>query len=101
MSKLLTFREDAYFYLYRRPVKMFRSFDGLEALIRTEMDKGLASGDIFIFLNRTRSMLKALVYEQRALAYFTHGWMKARSSCCSSPVTTRVTATSTDQLMYI
>jgi transposase len=70
MSKLLTFREDANYYLYRRPVKMSRSFDGLAALIRTELDKDLVSGDVFIFLNRTRSMLKVLVYEQKGFSIF-------------------------------
>ena len=70
MSKLLSFREDANYYLYRRPVKMCRSFDGLAALIRTELDKDLVSGDVFIFLNRTRSMLKVLVYEQKGFSIF-------------------------------
>jgi transposase len=70
MSKLLSFREDANYYLYRRPVKMSRSFDGLAALIRTELDKDLVSGDVFILLNRTRSMLKALVYEQKGFSIF-------------------------------
>jgi transposase len=70
MSKLLTFREDANYYLYRRPVKMSRSFDGLAALIRTELDKELVSGDVFIFLNRTRNMLKVLVYEQKGFSIF-------------------------------
>jgi transposase len=70
MSKLLLFREDANYYLYRKPVKMSRSFDGLAAVIRTELGKDLVSGDVFIFLNRTRSMLKVLVYEQKGFSIF-------------------------------
>jgi len=70
MSKLLSVRQDTNLYLYRRPVKMSRSFDGLAALIRTELEKDIVSGDIFIFLNRTRSMVKALVYENKGFSIF-------------------------------
>lgn len=52
MSKILSLSSDANFYLYRRPVKMSRSFDGLSALIRTELNKDIIGGDVFIFLNR-------------------------------------------------
>jgi transposase len=70
MSKLLYVRHDANLYLYRRPVKMSRSFDGLAALIRTELGKDIVHGDIFIFLNRTRSMVKVLVYEDKGFSIF-------------------------------
>jgi hypothetical protein len=36
MSNILSLHADANFFLYRKPVKMSRSFDGLAALIRTE-----------------------------------------------------------------
>jgi transposase len=70
MSKLLQIRHDANFYLYRRPVKMSRSFDGLAALIRTELEKDIVNGDVFIFLNRTRCMIKILVYENKGFSIF-------------------------------
>ena len=49
MSKILQIAADTNFYLYRKPVKMSRSFDGLAALIRTELNKDIISGDVFIF----------------------------------------------------
>jgi len=36
--------------MYRKPVKMSRSFDRLVAPIRTELEKDIIQGDIFIFL---------------------------------------------------
>lgn len=48
MSKILSLQADANFYLHRKPVKMSRSFDGLAALIRTELDKALS---MVIFLS--------------------------------------------------
>jgi transposase len=70
MSKLLVFQEATNYYLYRKPVKMSRSFDGLAALIRTEMGKDIISGDVFIFLNRSRSTLKIFVYEGKGFSIY-------------------------------
>ena len=68
MSKLLNLSLDANFYLYRKPVKMSRSFDGLAALIRTELDKDIIHGDVFIFLNRQRTTIKVFVYEKKGFS---------------------------------
>ena len=70
MSKILSLNVDANFYLYRKPVKMSRSFDGLEKLIRTEMEKDILNGDLFIFLNKQRTMLKVFVYENKGYSIF-------------------------------
>lgn len=70
MSKLLAIRDTVNYYLYRKPVKMSRSFDGLAALIRTELDKDIINGDVFIFLNRNRTMIKVFVYEQKGFSIF-------------------------------
>ena len=70
MSKILQLAADANFYLYRKPVKMSRSFDGLVALIRTELDKDIINGDVFIFLNRQRTTVKLFVYENKGFSIF-------------------------------
>jgi transposase len=70
MSKILHLAADANFYLYRKPVKMSRSFDGLAALIRTELDKDIIQGDVFIFLNRHRTTIKIFVYENKGFSIF-------------------------------
>jgi len=41
MSKLLVFQDTDNYYLYRKPVKMSRFFDGLAALIRTELNQDI------------------------------------------------------------
>lgn len=70
MSKILSLSSDANFYLYRKPVKMSRSFDGLSALIRTELNTDIITGDVFIFLNRQRSVIKIFVYEDKGFSIF-------------------------------
>ena len=58
------------YYLYRKPVKMSKSFDSLAALVRTELDRDIVNGDMFIFLNRHRTMIKVLVYEKKGFSIF-------------------------------
>lgn len=70
MSRILALSADANFYLYRKPVKMSRSFDGLAALIRTEMDKDIIGGDVFIFLNKPRTTIKVFIYENKGFSIF-------------------------------
>lgn len=70
MSKILSISLDANFYLYRKPVKMSKSFDGLEKIIRTEMEKDILNGDLFIFLNKYRTTLKLFVYENKGYSIF-------------------------------
>jgi hypothetical protein len=70
MSKILHLSVDANFYLYRKPVKMSRSFDGLAAIIRSELDKDIVNGDVFIFLNRPRTTVKIFLYENKGFSIF-------------------------------
>jgi len=70
MSKILQIAASANFYLYRRPVKMSYSFDRLAALIRTELNSDVINSDVFIFLNRQRTTIKIMVYEDKGFSIF-------------------------------
>lgn len=70
MSRILSLSADANFYLYRKPVKMSRSFDGLASLIRTEMGKDIIDGDVFIFLSKQRTTIKVFIYENKGFSIF-------------------------------
>jgi len=45
--------------------------DGRAALIRTEMDKDIIGGDVFILLNKARTMINVLPMKSKTSAYFT------------------------------
>jgi len=49
---------------------MSYSFDRLAALIRTELNKDVIGGDVFIFLNKQRTVIKILVYEDKGFSIF-------------------------------
>ena len=70
MSKILQLSSDTNFYLYRKPVKMSLSFDGLAAVIRTDLDKDIINGDVFLFLNKQRTTIKIFIYENGGFSIF-------------------------------
>ena len=51
------------FYLYTKPADMRKSFNGLSGLIVRAMQKNPLSGEIFIFINKKRDMMKLLHWQ--------------------------------------
>lgn len=51
-------------FAYNCPVDMRKGFLGLEGLVRTTLGKDPLSGDIFVFVNRTGTHLKCLLWDR-------------------------------------
>lgn len=51
------------FYLYAKPTDMRKSFDSLSGLVRIGMQRNPVSGEVFIFINKKRNMLKILNWQ--------------------------------------
>jgi len=51
------------YHLYRGACDMRKSFNGLSGLVRSELGRDPASGEVFVFLNRRRTLLKLLHWE--------------------------------------
>ena len=51
------------FYLYSKPTDMRKSFNGLYGLIVRAMQKNPLSGDVYIFINKRRDMMKILHWQ--------------------------------------
>lgn len=58
------------YFFYRQPADMRNGFDGLSALVRTGMKRDPMSGDVFVFVNRRQSHLKALSWDRNGFAIF-------------------------------
>ena len=58
------------FYLYHNGCDMRKSFDGLSGLVRNELDKDPLSGDVYIFFNKRRTMVKLLVWDLTGFSIF-------------------------------
>lgn len=58
------------YFLYRGKADMRRGFDGLSQLVREEMGGTLMQEDMFIFLNKGRTHIKLLVWEEGGFSLF-------------------------------
>jgi transposase len=55
-------------YLRRAATDMRKSFDGLSGLVRGEFGQDPLNGDLFVFLNRRRGLVKVLYWERDGFA---------------------------------
>jgi transposase len=51
-------------FAYSCPIDMRKGFLGLEGLVRTVLQKDPLSGDIFVFVNRSGTHLKCLLWDR-------------------------------------
>lgn len=51
------------YYFYRTPTDMRKSFDGLSGLVRSGLHRDPLSGDVFVFINGRRNLIKLLVWD--------------------------------------
>ncbi len=70
MSSLLALTERRQYHLYRKETDMRKGFNQLCGIITNELGKQVMAGDAFVFINRPRTHLKLLVYEQGGFTIF-------------------------------
>jgi len=51
-------------FLVAGPTDMRKSFNGLQAVVTSELKKNALSGDLFVFSNRRRDLLKVLYWDR-------------------------------------
>lgn len=58
------------YHLYRKETDMRKGFNLLCGIIVNELGRQVTQGDAFIFINKARTHLKMLVYEQGGFTIF-------------------------------
>ena len=66
-------------YISLDAVDMRKGFDGLYGLVRDHLGQDPQSGHLFLFTNRSRTRLKALVWDGSGLGCVPNGWSGAVS----------------------
>jgi transposase len=57
-------------HVYSEPMDMRRGFDGLHAVVTGQMGADALSGDMFLFVNRSRRRAKVLFWDGTGLCVF-------------------------------
>jgi len=60
----------ARYYLFGEPTDMRKSFDGLCGLVSGRLGQDPRSGDVFIFINKRRTLVKMLRWEPGGFVLF-------------------------------
>lgn len=61
---MLSFPSSIRIFVATAPCDMRKQFDGLASLVRVGLGRDPKSGDLYIFRNRRRDLLKALFFDQ-------------------------------------
>lgn len=64
MSSIVHLTDQRRYHLYRKETDMRKGFDSLCGIIQNELGCQVMNGDAFIFINKPRTHLKLLVWEQ-------------------------------------
>lgn len=70
MSSLIQLGEYRSYHLYRKETDMRKGFNLLCGIVTNELGRQVTQGDAFIFINKPRTHLKLLVYEQGGFSIF-------------------------------
>lgn len=66
------------YYLCNQPTDMRNGFDGLAGIVRNFLIKDPISGDVFVFLNKTRTHIKLLYWDGDGFALYYKRLEKGR-----------------------
>lgn len=70
MSSLIALTDQRSYHLYRKETDMRKGFNLLCGIVVNELGRQVMGGDAFIFINKPRTHLKLLVYEQGGFTIF-------------------------------
>jgi transposase len=59
------------YYMYNGAIDMRKSFDGLSGVVRNILERNPLDGDVYIFLNRSRNIIKLLIWDSTGFALYS------------------------------
>jgi transposase len=101
MSSILTLTDQRSYHLYRKETDMRKGFNLLCGIVVNELGRQVMSGDAFIFINKPRTHLKLLVYEQGGFTIFYRRLEKGAFEVPPFDLDAKSMQISCDQLHFI
>jgi transposase len=78
---MLGFSSKLRYFLCCNTIDIRNGFDGLSGIVRNHLKKDPISGDVFIFLNKTRTHIKLLYWDGDGFALFHKRLERGRYAC--------------------
>jgi transposase len=101
MSSLLHLSDQRSYHLYRKETDMRKGFNLLCGIVTNELGRQVMSGDAFIFINKPRTHLKMLVYEQGGFTIFYRRLEKGAFEVPAFNLDAKSMQITSDQLHFI
>lgn len=70
MSSVINLGNHRNYFLYRKETDMRKGFDSLCGIVLNELGRRVTDGDGFIFINKPRTHMKFLVFEEGGFTIF-------------------------------
>lgn len=61
---MLSFSSHLRYFIYCGVADLRKGYDGLSGLVRNELHENPLSGDVFVFFNRNRRLVKMLIWDK-------------------------------------
>ena len=101
MSSMITLTDQRSYHLYRKETDMRKGFNLLCGIIINELGRQVMQGDAFIFINKPRTHLKLLVYEQGGFTIFYRRLEKGAFEVPAFDLDAKCMQITSDQLQFI
>jgi transposase len=89
-------------FAYGGPADLRKGFDGLSALVSHELDRDPLSGDVFLFVNRSRTLAKVLLWDGTGLCIYSKRLERGRFACLwRSPGEGRLRLTMSELALFL
>lgn len=101
MSTLLSLTDQRSYHLYRKETDMRKGFNQLCGIVINELGRQVLQGDAFIFINKPRTHLKLLVFEEGGFTIFYRRLEKGAFEVPAFDLDAKSMKISCDQLNFI
>ncbi len=89
-------------HAFAGPVDLRKGYDGLSALVSAELEQDPLSGDLFLFVNRKRTMAKVLLWDGTGLCIFSKRLERGCFACLwKSPEAESLRLTSNELQLFL
>lgn len=88
-------------WAYPEPADLRAGFDGLSALVTAKLGRDPLSGHLFLFVNRTRTRAKVLVWDGTGLCIYQKRLEQGRFACPWKPERRALELTTSELALFL